>query len=449
MDIGDLFRLARHLDPRRRKEPQPLDERPPVVMRMPSDGEGVPLDAAVRPRTVTPPEPVAPAVMTTQNVPQLVTPDLNPASIDPRVYPSYVEPPPLPQKQVGIVGMDVDPRTAGMDTRPRVANPMEYRANRVAEMSAEPEARDENGWFKSGLKRGALGLLSLNPFTAAREFAAGAINPAWDERRDQQNALAREQGVLGRIVQARKAVADVEGDEVANQYKAAQIPYLLAKPDIEQYKAENTAAYQQATLAERRRANESLEDYRNRTLGQKKDAAESLEEYRDRMIKLGEQRVAETVRSHKANEALGGERNSLIREGLKLRQYLGEGNLDATWARVSQGYDRLGSAQQKQVDTLAEKAAKAKAEADYFAGQPGREAEAKLKQAEAEGYRSQAEAIQNRPAPRVARPEPSRPAAPPISEEDFVTHARQEMMRTGRPFDEQKARAAYRARYQR
>jgi hypothetical protein len=451
MDLGDLFGLVKHLDPRRKRREEVVP--PPVVMRMPGEGEGVALDAAVRPRTVTPPDAVAPAVLTTQNVP-VVAPDLHPA----------VDAPPLPQKQIGLIGTDVDPRTAGMGTRPRVALPMEYRANRVAEISAEPEAKDENGRLASAAKAGALGLLSLNPFVALQRFGQGLADPAWDERRDQNQALAREQGALGRIVAARKASADVVGDELSNEYKAAQIPMLLEKPELEWAKVANKQAFDAWRMSSGDRKADTAEEYiawRMANGDRRATTAEGLAELRAEYVreiqpKQFERRQTEVERNNRVNNALGGERNDQGwarveqgERGLTLRERIATGNLDAAWARIGQGYDRLDEGRRKQIDELAAKAAKAEAEAAYFAGQSGKESEAKLKRQEAENLRLQAEAVHNRggfsrPAPRVARPEPSRPAGPPISEEDFVSQARQRM---GGAFNETKARAAYRARY--
>jgi hypothetical protein len=451
LDFRDLLELPAKL---RRRPRVAWDERPP-------EGVGVALasDPAVRPRVVLPPEPVAPAELVTMNTvgATVERPNLDPSSIDPRVTAPALEAPAFPQKQMGVVGVDVDPATAGMGVRPRIADPLEYRRHRVEEMEAEPAAKSHHSRLYeagAGAWRGFRGGGLLGAIVGA---GVGAVNPDAVAGMRQREELAREQGRYADLYKTRKAQADLEGEQISNQARAATIPYLLARPELEADKLDSLDTYRAGQLKVRRDANESLEDYRNRTLGMRQDANESLDEYRDRMIKLGERRAAqgdrrltESERHNRVDESLGGERVrqgderiGLAREGLTLRERIANGNLDAAWARIGQGYDRLDEGRKAKVDALAEKAAKAQAEAEYFAGQSGKEAEAKLKRDEAEGYRRQAEGIQNRPAPRVSRP-PVAARTPPVGEEDFVNAARQ---RLGASFDEQKAREAYRRRY--
>jgi hypothetical protein len=182
--------------------------------------------------------------------------------------------------------------------------------------------------------------------------------------------------------------------------------------------------------------------------------------YQTGSLALGGAHFEETKRSNAAREAIA-------REGLRLREYLGQGALDARWTSIEQSYDRMDDARRKEVDAFAGKAAKAASEARYFdelsAGQTDAgakaqaEASARLKREEAKRYWKQAETIKSRPAPKAQRSSSSaRRGAdplvlfhptPPVSEDEYVSQMRKRMETLNKPFDERRARDTYRGRY--
>lgn len=434
----------------KRMRRRPFDEVMPdgtpaaQVLRLPTDGNGMegaalaprsavddplvlePPSPALRPRFATPPPPVAPADLLTGNT---VAATVNPPDLthpDPRIG-TVGAAPALAEKRIGVVGMDVDPRTAGLGERPRVDDPLEYRRRRVEEMEVEPKAADRNGGWRSaglGALRGFLrgfgqtGSLAGGVGGAATGALTYGFKPSLDERDDQARDLGRERESYGRLLAMGKARTDLEGDVLSNEVKAAQIPYLLAKPALEERKVGNKESYDAWRMASGDRKQDSAESYitwRMVNGDRRAMTAEGQLELRrewQREIQPAQfdRRMDETERNNRVNNALGGERVrqgderiGLAREGLTLRERIAAGNLDAAWARIGQGYNRMDADRQKQVDALAAKAVKAQAEADYFAGQSGKEAEVKLKRAEAEGYRRQAEGISSRQPPRVSR----------------------------------------------
>jgi hypothetical protein len=203
MTVEDLFAIAR----------APIGRAAPKVAA-PAGGEPY-ADGAVRPRIATPPPPVAPSVLTTQNVPQLVAPDLGLAG----------DPPPLPQKQIGLIGMDVPEERAGSPVRPRVANPLEYMRGVNEQNAVAPPATNHNSRLISILKGAGRGLVEGGVVGAAIGGVTHGLDPSQDEQFAQRRGIARDRERLGELEQAESNKLTLEGRaaDVENKRQASPL----------------------------------------------------------------------------------------------------------------------------------------------------------------------------------------------------------------------------------
>lgn len=499
MTLDDLFALNESLNQRGRKQAPP-----PVV----TDVASIP-PPAMRPRTVAPqepmPRPVAALLAAASNRDEPVEQVAGPyATAAPVASPTQGVP------YVGVVGLDVDPRTAGMGERPRVANPLEFAGERLKQGLVAPSPVDRNGRGRSALAGAWEGFKHGGLVGAMLGTARGVIDPSSDERDAQAAMQARDRNLYAQLYAQRQGELGLEGAE-------ADVRNKRWKPALEWEKYQAAERHRRQTEAVRllgtlkgqnvdpanpahARIIQQLEDagvpfdpvafnnsasnlagfdlidpdsptqkrrvYYNKATGQLDEVGASgyvqpvgengMTAYQTGSLYLGGQRFGEAQRHNQVTEGLA-------REGLRLREYLGQGALDARWAGIEQGYDRLDAGRQKQVDDLAGKAAKAEDEATYFDALASGEADeakkgqavasAALKRRQAASFRSQAETITSRPAPRVATPRTSGrrgpgplglfSQAPPVTENEYVEHGR----KTIPNFDEQRAREAYRKRY--
>jgi hypothetical protein len=454
-DLKDLLALPALLDPRR-KRPGPAP-RPEDLARLTAAAQGVGSSVAAGDSTLVAPPP---------SLVPLAPPVTRPASeFETTAVPMIRHPKAMPapgeeEENDALVRSRIEGGfTEGGDyhTRPRIADPLSYTAGRVAEMELEPKAKSHHGRLYEagagawrGFQRGGIG-------GALVGLGLGAARPGAISEMRQREDLEREQGRYAQLYGMSKAQADLQGEQTTNEARAATIPYLLARPDIERSKLENKAAYDSWRMKRDDRKQDSAETYvrwRMENGDRRATTAEGLAELKKEWQDFYGNYLTDTHEERKRHNLVGEsqsqQRIGLIKEGLSLRQYLGEGQLSQGWARIGQGYDRMGAAQQKQVDTLAEKAAKAEAQAAYFDATASVEtdavkkaqavAAAKMMREQSAALHSQAEGIANRPAPQISRPQ----SAPPVSEEDFVSNARQ---RLGAGFNEAEARATWRRRY--
>ena len=132
-------------------------------------------------------------------------------------------------------------------TRPRTVQPVDALTRLVdydTQLRSTPVA-EGNGRWKSALlgALAAAGQTSLQMLASGRSLdgsslgavlggaigglAGGVVNPAWDERQRRQRDITKNQFDISRLIQQRKAQADLEGQQAQTELRKAQTESLL------------------------------------------------------------------------------------------------------------------------------------------------------------------------------------------------------------------------------
>lgn len=154
---------------------------------------------------------------------------------------------------------------------------------------------------------------------AAGGGITGAAVPAIEGQRRKDVHVAQAEEEYQRAIENQKKVVGIETDQVMNRRREAEIPWLEARPGIEERKVESIDTHRDESRDIKRQANESINDYRNRTLGQRQAANESTEAYRQRMVELRERGLTERERHNRVTEDLGAGNLGVRQESNRIR----------------------------------------------------------------------------------------------------------------------------------
>jgi hypothetical protein len=175
-----------------------------------------------------------------------------------------------PDERVGLVGVDVDPATAGAPERPRIVDPRTWAVNRSRDEILNPTTQQTNGRGMSALKTGAATArqVALGGGSPAQILGAllggsvmGAVQPGSDEVLAEEQATARRMGAV-------KASDEFERSGLQNDLLGAQVrganasaAFNEVRPALEESKIDAKRRFDEWRMWSGNRKQDSAESY--------------------------------------------------------------------------------------------------------------------------------------------------------------------------------------------
>lgn len=164
--------------------------------------------------------------------------------------------------------------------------------------------------------------------------AVGAARPSLPAEMRRKREIGEAEGTLGNVLTRRKAIGDLNEQQSMTDYRRSQIPYQLARPQIEQDKLAQKAAYDDWRMKSGDRKQDTYEtwlEWRMRNGDTRTATYQDYVEFQKgattRRLDQGDTRIAETARHNQEVErALGDYRKTRVeldREILDFRRQSG------------------------------------------------------------------------------------------------------------------------------